>query len=123
MKVRPFTVAAATAFVFTLAGCAAPASAPPPLVSGLDRASFDMAVRPQDDLFRHVNGGWLARTEVPADRPMHGTFVELRDRAEDDLHALVQGLVNQTNRPANSPAQQIADLYTSFLDEAALNRL
>ena len=26
-------------------------------------------VRPQDDLFRHVNGAWLTKTEIPADRP------------------------------------------------------
>lgn len=32
--------------------------------SGLDLANFDATVRPQDDLFRAVNGGWLARTAM-----------------------------------------------------------
>ena len=36
------------------------------LKSGLDPAQFDKTVRPQDDLFRYVNGGWLAKTEIPA---------------------------------------------------------
>ena len=36
-----------------------------PLKSGLDPAQFDKSVRPQDDLFRHVNGAWLTKTEIP----------------------------------------------------------
>ena len=47
-----------------------------PLKSGLDPAGFDKSVRPQDDLFRHVNGAWLTKTEIPADRPVYGTFVQ-----------------------------------------------
>ena len=41
----------------------APVAAAPPLTSGLDPATFDKAVRPQDDLFMHVNGAWLAKTQ------------------------------------------------------------
>ena len=29
--------------------------------SGVDPDGFDRAVRPQDDFFRHVNGGWIGR--------------------------------------------------------------
>ncbi len=45
------------------------------LKSGLDQSLFDKSVRPQDDLFRHVNGGWLAKTEIPADKPVYGTVL------------------------------------------------
>jgi predicted metalloendopeptidase len=93
-----------------------------PLRSGLDPAGFDRSVRPQDDLFRYVNGGWLAKTEIPADRPMYGTFVELTDRAEQDLYTLVQE-ASKTGGPAGTPAQQIGDLFASFMDEATVNRL
>jgi hypothetical protein len=59
-----------------VAGCTSTPSSPPaspkPLSSGLDLAAFDKAVRPQDDLFRHVNGGWLAKTEIPADKASYG---------------------------------------------------
>ena len=30
--------------------------------SGILTSELDPAVRPQDDLFRHVNGKWIART-------------------------------------------------------------
>ena len=33
--------------------------------SGIDRSNFDPSVRPQDDFFQYVNGGWLARTQIP----------------------------------------------------------
>jgi putative endopeptidase len=91
------------------------------LQSGLDRSTFDTAVRPQDDLFRHVNGGWLSRTEIPADRAIYGTFVQLTEQAETDLAELIQGAAKSPNRPPGSNAQPIGDLYASFMDEAALN--
>jgi predicted metalloendopeptidase len=49
-------------------------AAPP--VSGLDRAGFDAAVRPQDDLFHAANGAWIRTTEIPADKPEYGTFIQ-----------------------------------------------
>src|SRR6187549_1202281 len=88
-----------------IAGCAAPGTKTPPAVpgappeaaapapvlppSGLLLANFDRNVRPQDDLFRFVNGGWLARTEIPADRSNYGSFIILDDRAKDEIRALV----------------------------------
>ncbi|HZA03330.1 MAG TPA: hypothetical protein VE617_02115, partial [Propionibacteriaceae bacterium] len=51
-------------------------------VPALDFSSFDPQVRIQDDLYRHVNGRWLAEAEIPADKPLAGAFVELRDQAE-----------------------------------------
>ena len=38
------------------------------LSSGVDSTNFDRSVRAQDDFFRFVNGGWLARTQIPADQ-------------------------------------------------------
>jgi predicted metalloendopeptidase len=93
------------------------------LQSGLDRSTFDPAVRPQDDLFRHVNGAWLARTAIPADRANYGTFVQLTEQAETDLAEIIQGAAKSPSRPAGSNAQLIGDLYASFMDEAAVNAL
>ena len=36
-----------------------------PMKPGLEKAAFKESVRPQDDLFRHVNGKWLDETEIP----------------------------------------------------------
>ena len=52
------------------------------LAGVLETATSDPSIRPQDDLFRFVNGGWLATAEIPADRPGSGAFTTLRDEAE-----------------------------------------
>src|SRR5258708_1330816 len=36
---------------------------------GVMVGNMDAAVKAGDDFFRHCNGAWLARTEIPADRP------------------------------------------------------
>ena len=91
--------------------------------SGLDVASFDRSVRPQDDLFRHVNGRWLATIDVPSDRVTYGTFAELTDRTDADLQSIVEAVIARPSRPQGTPAQQIADLYRSSVDEASIERL
>ena len=58
--------------------------------SGIDTADLDAAVRPQDDLFRHVNGAWLARTEIPADLPAYGSFMRLREESEAAVRAILE---------------------------------
>ncbi len=83
--------------------------------TGIDLSHRDHTVRPQDDLFRHVNGGWLTTAEIPADRATDGAFHQLRDDAEAHLRALVEALPEHA--PAGSEAQQVGDLYRSFLDE------
>ena len=42
--------------------------------SGILVDDLDSDIRPQDDLFRHVNGKWMARTEIPSDKARYGSF-------------------------------------------------
>jgi putative endopeptidase len=93
------------------------------LRSGLDVAGFDRTVLPQDDLYRHVNGGWLARVEMPPDRVSYGAFAEISDRTERDLRAIIDEVSARPNRPRGSAAQQIADLYASAVDEPRIEQL
>lgn len=87
---------------------------------GLDTANFDRSVRPQDDLFRFVNGGWLARAEIPADASSWGSFNELRERSRDALRAILE----ESARPgAKGDARRIGDLYASYMDSARVERL
>jgi putative endopeptidase len=106
-----------------LAGCnqsSPPAS--PPLVSGIDRQYIDDSVRPQDDLYKHVNGKWLATFEIPADKGSYDQFTKIFDDTEAQLRTLVEGL--QKSADASDPDQQkLADLYSSFMDETALEPL
>jgi len=80
----------------------------------IDFSSFDPNVRIQDDLFRHVNGTWLNTTQIPADKPLTGAFMELRDQAEAAVRDIITTLEGGT---PGSDAARIADLYASFMDE------
>jgi putative endopeptidase len=84
---------------------------------------FDPSVRPQDDFFRHVNGGWIARTEIPADKPAFGSFYELRDKSESNLRAIIEQAAADRRNPPGSEARKIGDLYKSFMDEARVEEL
>ena len=55
---------------------AATTGAPPSVAarSGIDTATIDPAVRPQDDFFTHLNGKWMAATDFPADKASWGSL-------------------------------------------------
>jgi len=114
--------------VCILCGCgkapeAPPASnAAPPLKSGIEIQYIDASVRPQDDFYKHINGKWLATTEIPPDKGRYGTFIQLRDEAEAKLHSIIDGLQKSVD-PSDPDQQTIADLYFSFMDEPTLESL
>lgn len=111
----------------TFAACSEPAPpappAAPPLGSGIEAANFDKSVKPQDDFYKYVNGAWLAKTEIPAEKSSYGAFYELADNAEKNLHDLIETSSKQANRQPGSVAQQVGDLYASFMDEAKAEQL
>src|SRR5579872_487203 len=91
--------------------------------SGFDRGAFDQSVAPEDDLYGYVNGAWLRDVPMPADRVSYGAFGEIADRTESDLRELIEQLATRPHRQHGTPAQQIADLYASVLDDRRVEQL
>lgn len=83
--------------------------------SGIDLAHLDAGVRPQDDLFGHLNGRWLAEYAIPADRATDGAFRTLYDRAEEHVRDLITEAA--AAHWCRTDEQRVGDLYGSFLDE------
>ena len=108
-------------------GCSRDSSPTPsalaPAASGIELSSFDTNVRPQDDLFHHVNGGWLAKTEIPADKSSYGSFDMLVDKSQADLRAIVEDAAKNTTKTAGSEAQKIGDFYESLMNESRAEEL
>ncbi|WP_420127711.1 M13 family metallopeptidase [Longimicrobium sp.] len=99
------------------------ADAPSPaLALGVDTTGFDRGVRPQDDFFAYVNGGWVRNTQIPADRTSTGTFLLLRDNAQAALRAIIDS-VSAAPNAAGSEGQKVGDLYRSFMDTARVDQL
>jgi putative endopeptidase len=90
------------------------------LASGIDRDELDPAIRPQDDLYRHVNGRWVARTPIPADKARYGSFMILAEEAEQAVRAIIEQA--QAADPG-TPERKVGDLYASFMDESRIEAL
>ncbi|BCW19242.1 peptidase M13 [Arthrobacter sp. NtRootA9] len=88
-------------------------------ISGIDLSTFDHTVRPQDDLYQHVNGAWLKATEIPDDRPLEGTFTALRDGSEIAVRDIIEEAAAK-GEDATGIERKIGGLYNSFMDEAAV---
>ena len=90
------------------------------LRSGLALEELSAEIRPQDDLFRHVNGAWLERTDIPEDKARWGSFHLIAEQAEKDVHAIIE---ESQQAEAGTEARKIGDLYTSFMDTARIEEL
>jgi predicted metalloendopeptidase len=88
--------------------------------SGIDLANIDPSVRPQDDFFLNLNGKWLAKTEIPADKSSWGSFEKLDDDTKPQLRAIIEA---SAANPSGADAQRIGDFFASYMDEAKLEQL
>jgi hypothetical protein len=85
------------------------------------REGMDTNIRPQDDLFGHVNGTWLKTCEIPSDRSSWGPFVTLADEAEKQVKEIIEACAS--GEITGDDAVKIGDLFASFMDEDRVNAL
>src|SRR5690349_16560131 len=110
MMLRPSLFAAAAAAVLASA-CATTPAAPPPAPAaeaspppaapppkpkaqvgefGFDVAGMDRRATPGDDFFRYAVGGWVDRTEIPADRSNMTSFGVISETAAARTKAIIE---------------------------------
>ena len=88
------------------------------LPAGLATEEFSSDIRPQDDLYRHVNGAWLDRTEIPGDKARWGSFHLLAEQAEKDVRTIIE---EAQDAAAGTLERKIGDLFSSFMDTARID--
>jgi len=91
------------------------------LASGIDKATMDLSVRPQDNFYRYVNGAWLNANEIPGDKTSIGAFYDLRDEADDNVKIIIEELAATENLKKGSDEQKVADLFRSYMNTDARN--
>jgi putative endopeptidase len=84
-----------------------------PRPSGLALDELSTTIRPQDDLYRYVNGSWIDRTEIPEDKARWGSFHLLAEQAEKYVQQIVEE--SQSAEPGTE-TRKIGDLFASFMD-------
>ena len=92
------------------------------VISGIETKFIDKSVRPQDDLFRHVNGKWLKEFEIPADKSNYGSFTKLAEQAKKDVRAIIEEAA-QTKAEDGTEEQQVGDLFESYMNTDKLEEL
>jgi len=88
---------------------------------GIDASAKDPSVRPQDDFYRHISGTWLKNAEIPADKPLYGSFIILRDKSEQEVHDIITEAA--ADKSAAGIAKKLGDLYASFMNEERADEL
>ena len=89
--------------------------------SGIELSHVKPSVRPQDDLYRHMNGAWIDSAVIPPDRSSDGAFYKLFQDAEKQVREIIEELSAKSS-PVGSNAQKIGDLYASFMDSEAIEK-
>ena len=90
------------------------------LRSGIALEELDPKTRPQDDLYRYVNGAWLERTEIPDDKARWGSFHIIAEQAEAHVRDII---VESQSAEPGTETRKIGDLYASFMDAAQVEQL
>ena len=84
-------------------------------------AAMDPSVRPQDDLYRHINGSYVRDHVIPADRARDGAFMVLRDLSEERVRDIITASAAADD--VSGEAKQVGDLYASFMAEERIEAL
>lgn len=90
------------------------------LTSGIHTDELDPTIRPQDDLYYHVNGKWIARTEIPSDKARYGSFYLLAEEAEKAVRDII---VEAQQAAPGTEERKFGDLYESFMDEERIEEV
>lgn len=89
---------------------------------GINVGYMDKSVNPADDFNRYVNGTWLDKTKIPADRTRWGSFDELRKNTDDDVMAILKEAIKDKTIDPNSDQAKAISLYKTVLDTVSRNK-
>lgn len=100
-------------------------------VAGIVLENMDKTVKPADDFFRHVNGTWLDKTEIPDDQTSWGGFNQLRKKTDADVLTILNQAIEERDFPKVKDAQgneidsdqeKAVNYYQTIMDTVARNK-
>ena len=89
-------------------------------MKSLSPADMDTKAEACTDFYQYSVGTWLEKNPIPSDRPRWGTFDELRQRTQDNLHKILERLAADKSAKSGSDERKLGDFYGACMDEAAI---
>ncbi|MEP2024224.1 MAG: M13 family metallopeptidase [Reichenbachiella sp.] len=86
----------------------------------LDLSLRDTTALPSQNFYRYANGGWLDKTEIPADRSAWGSFHELFEYNEKVLSFVLEEATKGELYDENSNEIKAANFYASGMDSLGI---
>jgi putative endopeptidase len=93
-----------------------------PKEPGINTSYMDKTIKPNDDFFRYVNGAWLDKTEIPADKTNWGSFNELRQNTDKDALAILKEASTNPKYKSNTDQGKAVSMYQAAMDTVGRNK-
>jgi putative endopeptidase len=90
---------------------------------GVDLTAMDRSVKPGDNFNLYASGAWLARTEIPADKPMASLRYVMSDVTEARLHELMEKAAAAAPAQPMTLEQKVGSYYKAFMNDERLETL
>jgi putative endopeptidase len=100
-----------------------PGGAEPAASLGIDPAVIDRSIKPCDDFFRYACGGWLAKTEIPADRPGWSRgFAEMAEKNQTTLRELLEKGEIAAASSGVPDGKKLTDYFSACMNEERIEK-
>ncbi len=92
------------------------------MTKAINPANMDPSVKPGDNFYLYVNGGWIKSHPIPPEYSQYGAFTVLYENNQKELKALVDEISKKKNVKPGSIEQKIRDFYNSGMDTAGIEK-
>lgn len=89
---------------------------------GIELNYFDKSIKPQDDFFKYVNGGWIDKTTIPADQGRWAAFSEINENNLAIVLDLLKKASGNKKYAEGSDQRKAADFYDIAMDSMLAER-
>lgn len=91
-------------------------------VIAINKVNMDLTVKPGDDFYLFVNGGWIRKNPIPPGHTVWSAFDEVERRNAGVVRGILEDARRNKNAPKGSPVQQLRDFYLSAMNAKAIEK-
>ena len=91
-------------------------------IPGINTTNMDKLVTPNNDFYRFVNGAWLDKTVIPADKTSWGSGEELYEKTNKNVMVILKDAVKNPKYKSNTDQGKAINLFNAVMDTVARDR-